>query len=170
MVDEKEIISIEGILRVCKLAKKVAFFALIVIWTLVVLGGYKYKSTLACSIVGAIFSLLVLGFTLYHCRIEQCTNKKRLEIRDDVVEDLEEVHKHESEDYYVTLRNAGKSVVLYIDYKDMKIQDKVYVFEYLNRSGKCIIKRIYLHKKYKISPELREFYIGSEEGGWSFYE
>lgn len=170
MSDEKEILSIEGILRECKLAKKISIYALILIWTIVVLGIYKYRFVLACSIVGAIFSLIVVCVALYHCRIEKCINNKRLEIRDDVVEDLEEVLKHESEDYYVILKDAGKTVVLYSDYKDMKIQDRVYVFEYLNRNGKCIIKKIYLHKKYKISPELLEFYKRGEEEGWSFYE
>lgn len=170
MYDEKELLSIEGLLSICKLAKKIAVYALVIIWTIVVLGIFKYKSILAWSIIGVLFSLIDLGVTFYHCIIERCINNKRLEIRDDMIENLEEVHKHESEDYFVILKNAGRSVVLYCDYKEMKIQDRVYVFRYLNKNGKCISKDIYLQKKYKISPELNEFYIRGEEEEGILYE
>lgn len=165
MYDEKALLSIEGLLDISKRAKTIAVYALVIIWTIVVLGIFKYKSILAWAIIGVIFSLIDLGVTFYHCIMERCINNKRLEIRDDVIERLEEVHKHESEDYFVILKNEGRSVVLYCDYKEMKTQDRVYVFRYLNKNGRCIIKDIYLHKKYKISPELNEFYIRGEEEG-----
>ena len=82
MYDEKELLSIEGLLSICKLAKKIAVYALVIIWTIVVLGIFKYKSILAWSIIGVLFSLIDLGVTFYHCIIERCINNKRLEIRD----------------------------------------------------------------------------------------
>lgn len=163
MNDEMEIITIDGIVDVDKLTKKVACYALIIIWTIMIFGGIKYKSIIAWLVIAAVFSLFVLGVVLYNATKARCINNKRLEIKDDVIDDLIEVSKHESEDYYVVLRNAGKESILYNDYKEMEINDSVYVFEYFNKKGKCIIRNVYLHKKYVISPELLKFYIRTEE-------
>ena len=170
MYEDKTLITVDDIIRASELSRKITRCVLIFIWIVVILGGLKYKAIIAWTITAAVLSVFVLAVYLHNSTKVRCIDNKRLVIKDDVIDDLIEVSRHESEDCYVVLRNAGKESILYIDYKEMEVKDRVYVFEYLNKRGKCIIRNIYLHKKYKISPELLEFYKRSEEEREGFYE
>lgn len=170
MNEEKELLTVDSIIEACRHSKKLAFYALIIIWTIMILVGLKYNAILGGAVTAVVLSLFVLLFVLYNSTKERCINNKRLEIKDDVIEELIEVSRHESEDFYVVLKNTGKDSILYADYKDMEIKDSVYVFEYLDKKGKCLIRNIYLQKKYRISPELFEFYKRSGVEMEGFYE
>lgn len=167
---EKELLTIDGIIRECKSSKKFSLYVIIFIWVVLILVGIKYKSMFGCSITAGLMSIFFIAFAIYESVREVCIKNKQLDIKDDVIFELKEVPKRDRYDYSAYLEKAGEQIINYKDYQEMKIGDGVYVFEYFNKKGKCIKKDIYQQNKYRISPELYEFYKRNGEERGDFYE
>ena len=79
MYEDKTLITIDDIIRVSELSRKITRCVFIIIWTIMILGGLKYKAIIAWTIIAAVLSLFVLLVDLYNSTKVRCINNKRLE-------------------------------------------------------------------------------------------
>lgn len=163
MNEEKKILSVEDILLGLNRGYKAGLYVLIVVWAFLLFLGLRLDMIAGTAGVGIVISVIVICGLYFGSIKESCIKNKRLEIKDDIVEELKEVMRRDRYDYYAILKNAGKTNIDGCEYKELQKDDELYVFEYLNKNGKCIIRNIYAKKVYKLSPDLLEFYVRDQD-------
>ena len=159
MNEEKKILSVEDILLDLNRRYKTTFYVLIAVWVLVLFFGYRLNTVAGTAGVGVVISGIIMYGTHLITFRERCIENKRLEVKEDIVDELKEVMRRDRFDYYAVLKKAGTTDIQSYEYRELTKDEEVYVFEYLNKKGKCYIRDIYSKNEYKLSPDLLEYCV-----------